>query len=271
MRHVALLALVVSGAIALPSGAAATDNGWCDADDNGHIYCPEILVRGGGLPDAKGDGAYSIDSYDDIDLEQNASGRIENLIRNTPGLQQFRRSDARSANPTSQGITLRGLGGNAASRALLFVDGVPQTDPFGGWVSWAGYDALPLRSVRVRRGGGSGAEGPGALAGTVELYTLNRAADAGESFIGDVAYGSRNALSARLQYATVEDEAPGSDRSRVGGLIVGASYDRGDGFMPVVAAQRGAADRAAPYAQAATLRCRLCCAASSITASGVRR
>lgn len=203
-------------------------------------------MRGGGLGDARGDKAYSIAEYDDIDLEQNASGRVENLLRSIPNLQQFRRSDARSANPTSQGVTLRGLGGNAASRALVLLDGVPQSDPFGGWVSWASYDALPLRAVRVRRGGGSGAEGPGALAGTVELYTLNRAADAGEMFSGDFLYGSRNSFSARTQIAVKDSES-----SDAGGLLIGASYDRSDGFVPIIASQRGAVDRRAGYEQAA--------------------
>ena len=86
-----------------------------------------------------------------------------------PGFQHFRRSDARSANPTSQGATLRALGGNASSRALLMLDGVPQTDPFGGWIAWPAFDPRRLGRIRVTRGGGSGADGPGALAGTIEL------------------------------------------------------------------------------------------------------
>ena len=226
--------------------AQATDINWCEEDpDTGHIYCPEILVRGGGLNDAEGDAAYTIAEYNDIDIEQNASGRIENLLRNTPNLQQFRRSDARSANPTSQGVTLRGLGGNAASRALVMLDGVPQSDPFGGWVSWASYDALPLRTVRVRRGGGTGADGPGALAGTVELYTLNRAADAGEPIAADILYGSRNAISARTQIAIAKRSG-----GQPGGILIGASYDRGDGFIPTIESQRGAVDSGAGYEQA---------------------
>ena len=66
-----------------------------------------------------------------------------------PGFQQFRRSDARTANPTSQGATLRALGGNASSRALLMLDGVPQTDPFGGWIAWPAFDPRRLGRVRV--------------------------------------------------------------------------------------------------------------------------
>ena len=37
------------------------------------------------------------------------------MLRDIPGFQQFRRSDARSANPTSQGATFRALGGNASA------------------------------------------------------------------------------------------------------------------------------------------------------------
>jgi hypothetical protein len=54
--------------------------------------------------------------------EQNTGQRVETIIRAIPGWQQFRRSDARTANPTSQGLTSRGLGGNASSRALLTAD-----------------------------------------------------------------------------------------------------------------------------------------------------
>ena len=100
----------------------------------------EIIVTG--LPTALGDSAYN-----ETEIEIDTSQTVENALRDVPGLQQFRRSDARSANPTSQGITLRGLGGNASSRALLILDGVPQADPFGGWVAWPGYDALALSSV----------------------------------------------------------------------------------------------------------------------------
>jgi len=93
-------------------------------------------------------------------------------------VQLFRRSDSRSGHPTSQGVTLRALGGNASSRALLMLDGVPQSDPFGGWVNWPAYDAASLSGIRVVRGGGSVANGPGALAGTIEMTSR---ADTGAS------------------------------------------------------------------------------------------
>ncbi|MBL0916892.1 MAG: Plug domain-containing protein, partial [Sphingopyxis sp.] len=89
------------------------------------------------------------------DLEPGLGTRIENRLRDEAGIVQFRRSDGRSAHPTSQGVTLRGLGGNASSRALVTLDGVPQADPFGGWVAWSAYDAISLGGIIVARGGGS--------------------------------------------------------------------------------------------------------------------
>lgn len=167
-----------------------------------------------------------------------ATGRIEQSISAIAGLQQFRRSDSRSANPTSQGVTLRGLGGNAASRALVFIDDVPQADPFGGWVSWPGLDAVNLRGVRVRKGAGQASAGPGALAGVIELESVQRLRKRDDSLT--LGYGSRNSIEARGRYL----EWLGN-----GNVSLSGSYARGDGFIPIIKSQRGAVDRAAPYEQ----------------------
>lgn len=210
-------------------------------EENGVVVDPPIItVVGAPLPDALGDRAYSVTTLDRAVLDNEASRRLENALRQIPGLQQFRRSDSRSANPTSQGVTLRGLGGNASSRALLLLDGVPQSDPFGGWISFPGYDALALDRVRVRRGGGSGADGPGALAGTIELDSAGVYPGSSAQY-ADLAYGSRD---------SIEANAGISQSLGAGGLRLSARYARGDGFIPIVAGQRGAADRPADYEQA---------------------
>ncbi|MFD1036589.1 TonB-dependent receptor [Sphingomonas hankookensis] len=200
---------------------------------------PEIVVTGRGLADAPGDRAFDIVTLDRDRILSSASGRVEDVLRDVAGLQQFRRSDSRSANPTSQGITLRGLGGNASSRALLLLDGVPQADPFGGWVAFPAYATDRLGRVRVTRGGGSGVAGPGALAGTVELDS----AGPGDlsPLSGSFAYGSRASLDARGT----------ASLTRSGGFAtLSGAYARGDGFIPVVPENRGPADRAAPFEQA---------------------
>ncbi|MES3082983.1 TonB-dependent receptor [Sphingomonas faeni] len=199
----------------------------------------DIVVTGRGLADAPGDRAYDIVTIDRDRIQANASNRLESVLSDVAGLQQFRRSDSRSANPTSQGISLRGIGGNASSRALLIFDGVPQADPFGGWVAFPAYATGRLGRIRVTRGGGSGYQGPGALAGTVELESATP--DQAAPFQGSVAYGSRDSVDAQGSAALVRGS---------GFATLSGAYARGDGFTPTVEESRGIVDRAAPYEQA---------------------
>ncbi len=218
-----LRALLVSGLL-LPSAAFAQQ---------------EIVVTGRGLPRAAGEAIYDTVVIGRDRLTGSASGRLDEILREVPGFQLFRRSDARSANPTSQGATLRALGGNASSRALLILDGVPQADPFGGWINWPAYDPERLGAIRVVRGGGAVVNGPGALAGTIALSSADPADLAGLG--GAVAAGSRESLDGRIAFGT----ALGT------GFVTGsAAYARGDGFVPVVRSQRGPIDRPSPYEQA---------------------
>jgi len=192
-----------------------------------------IVVTGNALPRPKGERAYDVQQISRRDIEQSPSHELDQLLKDVPGVQLFRRSDARSGHPTSQGVTLRALGGNASSRALLVLDGVPQADPFGGWVNWPAYDPEDLAEIRVVRGGGSVANGPGALAGTIEMASRS---DAGVS--GEIDGGSRDSLEARGRIAL---DAGG------GVLSLSGRGERSDGFIPVTAATRGPADEPAPY------------------------
>jgi vitamin B12 transporter len=203
-----------------------------------HAEAGEIIVTGRALPDARGDAAYSSVIIDRERLNSVASGRAEDVLRDVAGLQQFRRSDSRSANATSQGVTLRGLGGNASSRALVLLDGVPQGDPFGGSVTFPALNLARIGSVQITRGGGSGVAGPGALAGTISLSSIGPD-DGGSN--ATIAYGSRDAIEARGLVSGTRGD---------GFAFVAADYARGDGFTPIIASQRGAADRPARYEQA---------------------
>jgi len=224
--------------LTLPATATAQLAGGEDPDvclcNVGQANPQEIVVTGAGaLTPSSGDAVQSIALLRDLALGLGA--RVENRLRDEAGLVQFRRSDGRSAHPTSQGATLRGLGGNASSRALVTLDGVPQSDPFGGWVAWSAYDAINLGGISVTRGGGSGADGPGALAGTIGLYS-----EMTDGVTASAAYGSRDGFDASASAGT----ALGS-----GQVAIDGRYNRGDGFIPVAKGQRGSIDRAAPYEQ----------------------
>jgi vitamin B12 transporter len=198
----------------------------------------EIVVTGTGLGPAPGSATDAVVVIDRDRLTSVASGRIEDVLRDAAGFAQFRRSDSRSANPTSQGANLRGLGGNASSRVLLLLDGVPQTDPFGGWIAFPAYQAERLSSIRVTRGGGSGFFGPGALSGTIELDSV-RPGEVG-TLSASLLGGSRG---------SVEGNAVGSVRAGDGFMLFAGQYMGGDGFQPIVEGA-GPVDRAAPYEQA---------------------
>jgi outer membrane receptor protein involved in Fe transport len=197
---------------------------------------PTIIVTGRGLGAVDESPAASV-TLDRTAIERSVSGRMEDVLRDVAGLTSFRRSDSRSAHPTSQGLTLRGLGGNAASRVALSLDGVPQADPFGGWIAFTAPDPHAIDRIWVTRGA-SGTEA-GALAGSVDIDS--RAADRDHPVEASLALGSRQSLDGRALAGT---------RWSDGFATLSGSFSRGDGFVPVVEEDRGPADRRAPYRQA---------------------
>jgi outer membrane receptor protein involved in Fe transport len=105
------------------------------------------------------------------DLAATAALRLDDVLRQVPGFSLFRRSSSRTANASNQGVSLRGLGGTAASRALVLEDGIPLVDAFGGWVYWDRIPPAALSTVEVFRGGASNLYGSDALGGVVQFIT----------------------------------------------------------------------------------------------------
>ncbi|EPR18849.1 TonB-denpendent receptor [Sphingobium indicum IP26] len=195
-----------------------------------------IVVTGEGLSLPPGTPAYGSVIIDRDRLTNSASGRIESVLGDVAGFQQFRRSDSRSANPSAQGATLRALGGNASSRTLVLLDGVPMADPFFGYIPFSALVPDRLSVVRVTRGGGIGAFGAGAVAGTIELASATR--DQLPTFAASAFYGSKDAT-----------ELTASLTPDLGGGYVSLSgrWDRGDGFLTTPRDQRVAATAPAAY------------------------
>jgi outer membrane receptor protein involved in Fe transport len=104
-------------------------------------------------------------------LRQSPSATLDGALRSVPGFSLFRRSDSFTANPTAQGVSLRGLGPSGASRSLVLLDGIPLNDPFGGWVAWTKLPREAIGHAEVVPGGGASAWGNAALGGVVHLFT----------------------------------------------------------------------------------------------------
>ncbi|QZH75785.1 MAG: TonB-dependent receptor [Erythrobacter sp.] len=195
-----------------------------------------IIVLGEGLPDTPGTPAYSTVELDREQIVTTASGRLEDALANVAGFQQFRRSDSRSSNPSAQGATLRALGGNATSRALILLDGVPVADPFFGYIPFSAIAPERLDSIRVTRGGGSGPFGAGALAGTIELESADAATLGLVTASGLANFRGDTELSATLAPELGD-----------GFAVIHGRWDRGDGFFTTPEDQRVPATSRANY------------------------
>lgn len=164
------------------------------------------------------------------DIDRSPSQTLDDLLRQVPGFSLFRRTSSLVGHPTTQGVSLRGIGPSGTSRALVLLDGVPINDPFGGWVYW---DRIPLQGieqVEVVRGGGSSAWGNYALGGVINIITkkpVERAA------LFDGSYGNHNTLNVD----GIVSEVQGPFR-----LSLEGNYFNTDGYPIVKASDRGSID-----------------------------
>jgi len=103
------------------------------------------------------------------DLLSSAATTVDDALRFTPGFTLFRRSSSRAANPTTQGVTLRGLSASGASRTLVLADGAPLNDPFGGWVYWSRLPQAAIDRIEIVRGATSDLYGADAVGGVIQV------------------------------------------------------------------------------------------------------
>jgi outer membrane receptor protein involved in Fe transport len=103
------------------------------------------------------------------DLQTYPAVALDDKLRQQAGFELFRRDDSHVQNPTSQGISLRGLGSTAASRTLVLQNNVPMNDPFGGWIHWDEIPAEAIKAVTIATGGGSDLYGSSALGGVIDI------------------------------------------------------------------------------------------------------
>ncbi len=136
------------------------------ADEIGEIH---VIARR--IAPSVNEPVYATTMVTQEDLAQSGENRLDDVLRSVPGFGLFRRQSSRASHPTTQGVTLRGLGPSGAGRTLVLLDGVPQNDPFGGWIDWSRLPTASLDSVQITRGGGAGPWGNAALAGTIRLYS----------------------------------------------------------------------------------------------------
>ena len=129
----------------------------------------EIVVTANRIQTRLGETAASIVTLSSEEINTTAAPTIDDALRQVPGFSLFRRSGSRYANPTAQGVSLRGVGASGASRSLVLYDGTPLNDAFGGWVQWARVPPIAVETIEVLRGGASSLYGSGALSGAINI------------------------------------------------------------------------------------------------------
>ncbi len=167
---------------------------------------------------------------DRAEIQRSAAQTLDDLLRKVPGFSLFRRSSSVVAHPTTQGVSLRGIGASGSSRTLILLDGMPLNDPFGGWVQWSKVRMESVDRIEVLRGGGSHIWGNYALGGVIHIITA-RPQKKTVTLSGKV--GNRRT-------ATVDFSA--SDRFGSMGLALEGSYFNTRGYPIVRADQRGEID-----------------------------
>ncbi|HWR53509.1 MAG TPA: TonB-dependent receptor [Bryobacteraceae bacterium] len=104
-------------------------------------------------------------------IERTPGVNLDDRLRDVPGFSLFRRTSSLAAHPTTQGVSLRGIGPSGASRTLVLWDGVPLNDPFGGWVYWTRVPPYEVDRVEILRGVSTSAFGDRAMGGVVSLFS----------------------------------------------------------------------------------------------------
>ena len=166
-------------------------------------------------------------------LASSAAATTDDVLRQVPGFTLFRRSGSRSANPTSQGVSLRGIGASGASRALVLDDGIPLNDPFGGWVYWGRVPREAIAQIEVVRGGASDLYGSGAMGGVVQFIRRGSAVD---DVTIDASGGTERTGTSSLFASMKRGDWSGS---------LATGWLTTDGYILLAPSQRGAVDREA--------------------------
>ena len=163
-------------------------------------------------------------------IEKLPAVTMDEAFRVVSGLSLFRRSSSRASNPTTHGVTMRGLSASGSSRGLVLLDGVPLNDGFGGWVTWTRLPVLATSSVSLDRGAEGATFGSDALGGVIDMTTRS----------GDKPLAAASVTGGWIGVGAFD----GSVGGRIGPVAVfgTGSWFTTDGVIPVAPESRGAVD-----------------------------
>jgi outer membrane receptor protein involved in Fe transport len=192
-----------------------------------------VVVSAYRSPIASGDSPASTRILTRQHLRQAAGISLDDKLRQVPGFELFRRTSSLVANPTTEGVSLRGLGSTAASRSLVVFDEIPIADPFGGWIHWEELPAPVIHSVELVRGGASDLYGSSAIGGVISIVPVKPNTN---RFELSTSYGSE---------ATTDNSLLGVLKLGKWSSLVSSQLVATDGYVLIAPSVRGPIDQ--PY------------------------
>jgi outer membrane receptor protein involved in Fe transport len=111
----------------------------------------------------------SVSVLNEDEIQNSPALVADDVLRQIPTYSLFRRSSSLATHPTSQGVSLRGIGPSGGGRTLVMFDNAPFNDPFGGWVYWTRVPLMNATKMEVVDGTTSSLYGNYALGGVVSI------------------------------------------------------------------------------------------------------
>jgi iron complex outermembrane recepter protein len=151
-------------------------------------YTEQLVVTATRSEQRIADVPASVNVVTNEQIEQSPAVVADDVLRQIPTFSLFRRTSSIAANPTAQGVSLRGIGPSGVSRTLVLLDDIPFNDPFGGWVYWTRVPMMNAERIEVIDGATSSLYGNYAMGGVINIVT-NRPTPA--TLIFKPQYGNR--------------------------------------------------------------------------------
>jgi len=190
-----------------------------------------VVVTPGRMEQRLGDTPASVSVVTAEQIQSSPAVVADDVLRSVPSFSLFRRASSVVAQPTTQGVSLRGIGPSGQSRTLVLLDGVPFNDPFGGWVYWTRVPMVSVDRIEVTEDTASGLYGNYAMGGVINIVTSRP---------------TRHTLELKPQYGSFSGANGGSDNGstpkfdmfasdiwkKVGFAVEGSVFNT-DGFKTV--------------------------------------
>ncbi|MEE4293227.1 MAG: TonB-dependent receptor [Xanthomonadales bacterium] len=227
MKKLKETCLIVTLLVQAPAVSAAASN----AGDSEARVLEEVIVGATRAPAMLMEIPANASLLDREDIEEFSMRTVDDILRQIPGFSTLRAEDSISSAAVVNTVSLRGLGGNAASRTLVMLDGIPLNNPNSSEIFWARIPKHQIERIEVVRGGGANSWGNLSMGGVINIVTEKPRED-GLGFTGSLGYP-----------LTIDAGLSASDVAGKWRYSAYAEYYDTDGYLSVPAQFEVPADR----------------------------